>query len=151
MLQDMISIATQRQSAETPMAQFIIDNEPSKTDSEPEEANDATYGRTSNRRKGPVTGNLNYTHDQADKEETTQMNCNRRGKANSPTDTLTNGEEENWPNKNNNHMQRKPFDRRPKMYNVKITPVTSGYQFSSDVYPDTGCAETITAANMTVR
>ena len=46
MLQDMISIATQWQSAETAMAQFIIDNEPSETDSKPEEANDTTYGRT---------------------------------------------------------------------------------------------------------
>ena len=78
MLQDMISIATQRQSAQTAMAQFIINNEPSETDSEPEEAKDATYRRTSNPRKGLVTCNLNYTHNQADKEETTQMNCNRR-------------------------------------------------------------------------
>ena len=30
------------------MAQFIIDNEPSETDSEPEEANDTTYRRTNN-------------------------------------------------------------------------------------------------------
>ena len=37
------------------------------------------------------------------------------------------------------------------MYNVKITPITNGYQFSSDVYPDTGCTETIIAASMTKR
>ena len=42
------------------------------------------------------------------------------------------------------------------MHNVKITPVTNGYkfnsyQFSSDVYPDTGCAETVIAASMTKR
>ena len=37
------------------------------------------------------------------------------------------------------------------MYNVKITPVTNGYQFSSDIYPDTGCAETIIAANVKER
>ena len=38
------------------------------------------------------------------------------------------------------------------MHNVKITPVTRGYQFSSDVYPvDTGCAETIIADSVTVR
>ena len=43
------------------MAQFIVDNETSETDSKPEEANDTTCERTSNRRKGPVTGNLNYT------------------------------------------------------------------------------------------
>ena len=53
-----------------------------------------------------------------------------------------------------NHTSRRPLDRKPKMHNVKITPVTSGYQlkfsqFSSDVYPDTGCTETIIAASMT--
>ena len=46
-------------------------------------------------------------------------------------------------------MTGKPIDRRPKMYNVKITPITNGYQFSSDVLPDIGCAETIIAANVT--
>ena len=63
----MISIATQWQSAETAMSQFIIDNEPSENDREPEEANDTHYGRTPNRKKGPVTGNLNSAHDHTDK------------------------------------------------------------------------------------
>ena len=39
MLQDMVSIATLWQSAETAMAQFIADNESSITDSESEETN----------------------------------------------------------------------------------------------------------------
>ena len=51
-LKDMISLATQWQSAEDPVAQFIIDNETSKN--EPEEANDLDYGKTPNRKKGPV-------------------------------------------------------------------------------------------------
>ena len=63
MLQAMISIATQWQSAETAMAQFIVDNESSETNSESEETNDIHYKRTPNRSKGPVTNNLNYTHD----------------------------------------------------------------------------------------
>ena len=55
-----------------------------------------------------------------------------------------------------NHTSRRPLDRKPKMHNVKITPVNSGYQlkfsqFSSDVYPDTGRTETIIAASMTKR
>ena len=66
-------------------------------------------------------------------------------------DTLINSEEKNRLSENNNHIPGKPFDRRPKMYNVKISPVTSCYQFSSDAYPDTGCAETIIAASVTVR
>ena len=37
------------------------------------------------------------------------------------------------------------------MYNVKMTLVTNGHQFSSDMYPDTGCAESIIAANLTER
>ena len=53
-----------------------------------------------------------------------------------------------------NHTSRQPLDQRPKMHNVKITSVNSGYQlkfsqFSSDVYQDTGCTETIIAASMT--
>jgi hypothetical protein len=72
MLQDMISIATQWQSAETAMAQFIIDNEPSETDSESEEVNDATYEKPFNRRKGLVTGDLYYKH-----EETMQLSCSK--------------------------------------------------------------------------
>ena len=32
---------------------------------------------------------------------------------------------------NNNHMIGKPIDRRPKMYNVRITPVTNGYSVLS--------------------
>ena len=55
-----------------------------------------------------------------------------------------------------NHRSKQPLDRKPKMHNVKITPVNSGYQlkfsqFSSDVYPDTGRTETIIAASMTKR
>ena len=106
-----------------------------------------------------ISGNLNYTRDQKEKEENTQihkMNGNKQGKANSPTDTSTSGEDGNVLQADSNHTSRKPFDRRPKMHNVKITPVTSGYQlkfiqFSSDVYPDTGCTETVIAASMTKR
>ena len=151
MLQDMISIATQWQSAETATAQFIIDNEPSENKNEPEEVNDTHYRKTLNRKKGPVTGNLNSAQDHTDKEDATQADCNKQGKADSPTDTLNNGKEKNRLCENNNHMTGKSFDRRPKMYNIKITPVTSGYQFSSNVYQDTGFAETIIAASMTER
>ena len=53
-----------------------------------------------------------------------------------------------------NHTSRQLLDWQHTMHNVKITPVNSGYQlkfsqFSSDVYPDTGCMETIIAASMT--
>ena len=55
-----------------------------------------------------------------------------------------------------NHMSRQLLDWQHTMHNVKITPVNSGYQlkfsqFSSDVYPDTSCTETIIAASMTKR
>ena len=55
-----------------------------------------------------------------------------------------------------NHTSRQLLDRQPTMHNVKITPVNSGYQlmfsqFSSDVYPNTSCTETIIAANATNR
>ena len=84
------------------------------------------------------------------------MNGNKQGKADSPTDTSTSGEDGHVLRADSNHTSRKPFDQRPKMHNVKITPVTSGYklnsyQFSSDVYPDTGCVETVIAASMTKR
>ena len=87
MLQDMISIATQWQSAETAMAQFIVDNDSSETDSESEEQNDMYYERITNRSKGPVINNLNYKRDQT--EEHTQIN----GKDDNPTDTSTIGDD----------------------------------------------------------
>ena len=71
------------------MAQFIVDIESSKTDSEPEEANN----ELPNWSKGPVTSNLNYTRDQKEKEENTQMNDKKRGKDDSPTDTWTSSED----------------------------------------------------------
>ena len=119
-LQAMISIATQWQSAETAMAQFIVDNESSETNSESEETNDIHYKRTPNRSKGPVTNNLNYTGDQAEREENTQMNSNKRGK-----DTSTTCNDGRVRVKN--HMSKRSFDGKPKMHNVKITPVTSRY------------------------
>ena len=72
------------------MAQFSVDIESSKTNSELEEANNE---RPSNWSKGPVTSNLNYTRDQKEKEENTQMNGNKRGKDDSPTDTWTSSED----------------------------------------------------------
>ena len=63
MLRDMISIATRWQSAEDAMAQFIVDIESSKTDSEPEEANN----ELPNWSKGPVTSNLDYKIDQKER------------------------------------------------------------------------------------
>ena len=133
MLQDMISIATQWQSAETAMAQFIVDNDSSETDSESEEQNDMYYERTPNRSKGPVINNLNYKRDQT--EEHTQINSNKRGKDDNPMDTSTIGDDGHVRVKN--HMSRRPLDRKPKMRNVRITPVTNGYrlnffQFSSN-------------------
>jgi hypothetical protein len=89
-LKDMISLATQWQSVEDAMAQFIIDNETSGNESEPEEANDIDYGKTPNRKKGPVTGNLDSDHEQTYTEDATQANCNRRGNAGSPTEVLDN-------------------------------------------------------------
>ena len=69
MLQDMVSIATLWQSAETAMAQFIADNESSVTDSECEETNDPYYERKSTWSKGPVTDNLSYPRDQTERED----------------------------------------------------------------------------------
>ena len=57
------------------MAQFIIDNETSKNESEPEEANDIDYGTTPNRKKVPVTGNLDCDHKQTYAENAKQANC----------------------------------------------------------------------------
>ena len=135
------------------MAQFIADNESSETDSDPKEANDE---RPSNWSKGPVTSNLNYTRDQKEREKNTHMNGNKRGKDDNPTDTSTSGDDGHVRRASSDYMSRKPFDRKPKMRNVRITPVTNGYrhnfyQFSSDVYPDTGCAETVIASSMARR
>ena len=110
--------------------------------------------QTPNRSKGPITNNLNYTCDQTEREETTQMNSNKRGKDDNPMDTSTTGIDGHVRVKN--HTSRKTLDRKPKMHNVKITHVTGSYQmkfsqFSSDVYPDTGCTETVIAASMTKR
>ena len=77
-LKNMISLATQWQSAEDAVAQFIIDNETSDNESEPEEVNDINYARTPNRKKGPVIGNLDSDHEQTYTEVTTQANCSRR-------------------------------------------------------------------------
>ena len=90
MLKDMISLATQWRSAETAMAQFIIDNKLSENESEPEEVNDIYYGKTPNWKKGPVTGNLDSNQDQTNTEDATQANCNRRGNAGNPTEILHN-------------------------------------------------------------
>ena len=134
------------------MAQFIADIESNETNSEPEEAND----EPSHWSKGPVTSNLDYTRDQNEREENTHMNGNKRGKDDTPTDTSTSGDDRRVRRTSNDCMSRKPFDRRPKMRNVRITPVTNGYrhnflQFSSDVYPDTGCTETVIARSMARR
>ena len=72
-LKDMISIATQWQSAEDAVAQFIIENKMSENESDPEEANHISYGRTSNQRKGPVNGNLNSDHKQTRDEHQAQL------------------------------------------------------------------------------
>ena len=77
------------------------------------------------------------------------MNGNYRAKAYSPS-----GEDGHVLQADSNHTSRKPFDWKPMMHNVKVTPVTSGYklnsyQFSSDVYPNTGCVETVISANLT--
>ena len=146
---DACGCTVQWQSVEDAMAQFIIDNEPSENESDPEEVNDNDYGRTPNRKKGPVTGNLESDHERTI-VDAMQANCNRRGNTGSPTEILDNQTDNPRLCENNNHVG-KPTNRRPKMYNVKITPVTNGYQFSSDLYPDTGCAETVIAANVTER
>ena len=87
-LKDMVRIALQWQSAEDIMTQFIIDNEPSENESEPEEANDTHYGRTPNLTKGPVTGNLDTDRDQTDEEDATQATCKKRGKTGDPMKIL---------------------------------------------------------------
>ena len=154
MLLDMVSIATLWQSAETAMAQFIADNESSVTDSESEETNDPYYERKSTWSKGPVTDNLSYPRDQTEREDHIQKKNGKRGKDDTPMDTSTTGNIGRVRVKN--HTSRQSLDRKPKMHNVKIIPVNSGYQlkfsqFSSNVYPDTGCTETIIAASMTKR
>ena len=154
MLRDMVSIATLWQSAETAMAQFIADNESSVADSESEEINDPYYERASTWSKGPVTNNLSYPRDQAEREDHIQKKNGKRGKDDTPMDTSTTGNTVRVRVKN--HTSRRPLDRKPKMHNVKITPVNSGYQlmfsqFSSNVYPNTSCTETIIAANATNR
>ena len=148
MLRDMVSIATLWQSAETAMAQFIPNNETSVTYSEPEEINDPYYERLftwSN-------NNLSYPRDQTEREDHSQKKNGKRGKDHIPMDTSTSGHTRRVRVKN--HMSRQLLDWQHTMHNVKITPVNSGYQlkfsqFSSDVYPDTGCMETIIAASMT--
>ena len=117
------------------MARFIADNESSETDSESEETNDTYYVRTSTQSKGPVVNNLSYPRDQTEREENTQKNNSKRVKDDTPMDTSTTGNIGRVRVKN--HTSRWPLDRKPKMHNVKITPVNSGYQlkfsqFSSD-------------------
>ena len=135
MLRDMVSIATLWQSAETAMAQFIPDNESSVTDSEPEEINDPYYERSFTWSKGSVNNNLSYPRDQTEREENAQKNNSKRVKDDTPMDTSTTGNIGRVRVKN--HTSRRPLNRKPKMHNVKITPVNSGYQlkfsqFSSD-------------------
>ena len=154
MLRDMVSIATLWQSAETAMAQFIADNESNVTDSEFEEANNPYHERTPTWSKGPVTGNLTYIRDQTEKEDHIQKKSSKRGKDDTPTDTSTSAKIGRVRVKN--HTPKQLQDRKPTMHNVKITPVNRGYQlkfsqFSSDVYPDTSCTETIIASSMTIR
>ena len=84
------------------------------------------------------------------------MDSNQRGKDDTPTDTSTSGDDGRVRRTSNNYISRKPIDRKPRMCNVKITPVTNGYrhnflQFSSDLYPDTGCTETVIARSMARR
>ena len=148
-LQDMVSIATRWQSAEDAIAQFIVDIESSETSSEADEAND----EIPNWNKNPVASNLDYTRNRKEREE--NMNGNQRGKDDTPTDTSTSGDD-GLVRRTNDYTTGKPLDRRPKMGNVRITPLTDGYrhsflQFSSDVYPDTGCMDTVIARNMARR
>ena len=151
-LREMVSIATLWQSTEDTIAQFIVDFESSETDSESEgEANNETPKWN----KGPVTSNLDYTCSQKEKEGNTHTNGNQRGKDDTPTDTSTSGDD-GLVRRTYNYTSGKPLDRRPKMHNVRITPVTNDYrhnflQFSSELYPDTGCMETVIARNMVNR
>jgi hypothetical protein len=136
------------------MAQFIADNESSTTDSESEEANNLYHEQTSTWSKGPVTVNLTYIRDQTEKEEHIQKKSSKRGKDDTPMDTSTSAKIGRVRVKN--HTPKQLQDRKPTMHNVKITPVNRGYQlkfsqFSSDVYPDTSCTETIIASSMTIR
>jgi hypothetical protein len=148
-LQDMVSIATRWQSAEDAIAQFIVDIESSETSSEPDEANDEVF----NWNKGPVTSNIDYTRNRREREE--NITGNQRGKDDTPTDTSTSGDD-GLVRRINDYTAGKPLDRRPKMRNVRITPITDGYrhnflQFSSNVYPDTGCMDTVIARSMARR
>ena len=148
-LQDMVSIATRWQSAEDAIAQVIVDIESSETSSEPDEANN----EVPNWNKGLVTSNLDYMRKRRVREE--NMNGNQRGKDDTPTDTSTSGDD-GLVRRTYDYTAGKPLDRGPKMRNVRITPVTDGYrhnflQFNSDVYPDTGCMETVIACNMARR
>ena len=149
-LNDMVCIARQWQSAENTTTQFIVDNEPNETESEPEDTNDH-YGMTNNPAKGPVPGNPDEIRDQQDKDDATKTTRLTRTKTGDPIRKL-NDETDTPRCENNNHMTGTMSDRRPVMYNVKITPVnSSGYHFTTNVYPDTGELGTIIAANVTER
>ena len=149
-LNDMVCIARQWQSAENTTTQFIVDNEPNETESEPEDTNDH-YGMTNNPAKGPVPGNPDEIRDQQDKDDATKATRLTRTKTGDPIRKL-NDETDTPRCENNNHMTGTMSDRRPVMYNVKITPVnSSGYHFTTNVYPDTGELGTIIAANVTER
>jgi hypothetical protein len=148
-LQDMVCIAKRWQSTEDAIAQFAVDTESSETSSKQNETSDEVH----NWNKGPVTSTTDYARNPKERKENT--NGNQKSKGDTPTDTSTSGD---------NGLVRqiqdcttgKPLDQGPKMHNVRITPVTNSYrhdflQFSSDVYPDTGCTETVIARNMARR
>ena len=96
-LKDMISLATQWQSAEDAVAQFIIENETSEN--EPEEANDIDYGKT------PY---LDSDHEKTYTEDARQANCNRRGNTGSPTEVLDNKTDNPLLCENNNQSTGDP-------------------------------------------
>ena len=191
-LRNIISITTQWQWAKDAVAQFIIENKISENESNPEETNNISYGRTSNRRKGPVNGNLDSDPEKTWDEHQAQLiksvpknehqiqliksvprsghpvelieslprnghkeDCNQRGNANSPTNT-SDDITGTRPCEDNNYTVGKihfglPIDRKPKLRNVKITPITNGYilnsyQFCSDVSLDTSPMGTIIGA-----
>ena len=139
-LQDMVCIAKRWQSAEDATAQFAADTESSETNSEKNEASDEVH----NWNKGPVTSTNDYTRNPKEREENT--NGNQKSKGDTPTNTSTDDDDVH------DHTTEKPLDLGPRMRNVRITPVTDNYrhdflQFSSDVYPKTGCMETVIARN----
>ena len=143
-LQDMVCIAKRWQSAKDATAQFAADTESSETSNERNEASDEIH----NWNKGPVTNTMDHTRNPKGGEENT--NNEQKSKDDTPTNTPTDDDNAY------EHITNKPLDLEPKMRNVKITPVTDNcrhdfLQFSSDVYQDTGCMDTVIARNMAER